>query len=109
MSKMTKKKPKAKIPRNLSDKDMVRDFVDEADIEEKIAQVEKSAKMRRTQAAKKEPPIDLAMAGLTPEITEKLGKELLKLKMELFREGVKDYAVKVKRDGMNIILTAEAR
>ena len=35
---------------------------------------------------------------------EELGRKLLELKMELFREGVKNYTLKVKKDGNTITI-----
>ena len=35
----------------------------------------------------------------------RLGRKLLELKMELFREGMKNYTLKVKREGWDIIIT----
>jgi hypothetical protein len=47
----------------------------------------------------------LAKAGFTKDLTEKLGMELLALKMELEMSGVKDYNFKIKHDGEKITLT----
>lgn len=106
---MTKKPKAAKIPRDLTDKDMFRDYVEEATVEEKFAAAEKAEEKRRKERNAMEPPADLARAGLTPEIMERLGKELLQLKMELFREDIKEYTMKIKREGKNIILTPVER
>ena len=106
---MTKKPKAAKIPRDLTDKDMFRDYVEEATVEEKLAAAEKAEEKRRKERNAMEPPADLARAGLTPEIMERLGKELLQLKMELFREDIKEYTMKIKREGKNIILTPVER
>ena len=35
---------------------------------------------------------------------EELGRKLLELKMELFRDGIKSYTMKVKKDGQSIII-----
>ena len=51
------------------------------------------------------PPEPLAKAGFTKELTEKLGMELLALKIELSNSGVKSYNLKIKRDGEKITLT----
>ena len=102
---MTKKQKPARIPRNLTDKDMFRDYVEEATVEEALIAAEKKEEKRRQEGGKPEPPADLARAGLTADIMERLGKELLQLKMELFREDIKNYTMQIKRDGKNIILT----
>ena len=109
MSKMTKKPKQAKIPKNLSDKDMFAGFVEEETLESKFIAAEKAEEKRRKERASVEPPADLARAGLTPEIMERLGKELLQLKMELFREDIKNYTMQIKRDGQKIILSPKVK
>ena len=109
MSKMTKKPKTAKIPRDLSDKDMFRDYVEEETVEEKFAAAEKKAEKQRREKEESEPPANLAKAGLTADIMDRLGKELLQLKMELFREDIKDYTMQIKREGRKIILTPVER
>ncbi len=112
MSKMMKKAKAAqtaKIPRGLSDKDMLAGFVEEESLEEKLLAAEKAAEKRRKEEAAAEPPMNLARAGLTPDIMDRLGKELLQLKMELYREDIKSYTMQIKREGKNIILSPKAR
>ena len=41
-----------------------------------------------------------------PELQEKVGKALLELKVELYKDGIVDFDVKVMRQGKEIILTA---
>jgi len=106
---MTKKPKTAKIPRDLSDKDMFRDYVEEETVEEKFAAAEKKAEKQRREKEESEPPANLAKAGLTADIMDRLGKELLQLKMELFREDIKDYTMQIKREGRKIILTPVER
>lgn len=106
VSKMTKKQPKAgKIPRGLTDKDMFRDYVEEESLEQKLVAAEKKEERRRKEKEEKEPPADLVRAGFTPDIVDRLGKELLQLKMELFREDIKKYTIQIKREGKKIVLT----
>ena len=99
-----------KIPKNLTDKDMVKNYVEEQTIEDQLLNAAKKAE-KLEQAAKLEaPPANLARAGLTPdvgftpEVIEKLGKTLLSLKMELANSGVTSYNFKIKRDGETITL-----
>ena len=99
-----------KIPKNLTDKDMVKNYVEEQTIEDQLLKAAKKAE-KLEQAAKLEaPPAHLARAGLTPEVgftpevIDKLGKALLSLKMELANSGVTSYNFKIKRDGETIIL-----
>jgi len=95
----------SKIPKNLSDKDMVKNYVEEQTIEDKLLAAEKEAEKRREAEKLAEPPAPLAKAGFTPELTDQLGKALLALKMELSNSGVKSYNIKVKRDAEKITLT----
>ena len=104
MSKMTKKQPKAKIPRGLTDKDMVRDYVEEETIEAKFAKAEKAREKKQREAAEAAPPANLARAGFTPALTDELGRALTQLKMELALQGITSYTLKVKREGQNIVL-----
>ena len=104
MSKKTKKPPKAKIPRDLTDKDMVKDYVEEETVEAKFVKAEKLQESKRKAEAKIEPPLNLAKAGFTPDLMEELGKALTQLKMELALSGIDNYNIKIKRDGQNIVL-----
>lgn len=47
---------------------------------------------------------NLQLAYLTPALQEKIGKLLLELKMDLYKEGLVDYEIKAKREGRNIVL-----
>ena len=99
----------SKIPKNLSDKDMFKNYVEEATLEDQFAAAEKAAEKKRRAQAAAEPPAELARAGFTPELTDKLGRALMELKMELFREDIKEYSFKVRREGHEIVLTAVPR
>ena len=95
-----------KIPKNLSDKDMFQDYVEEETLEDKFIAAEKAADKKRREQAKVEPPAELARAGFTPELTDKLGRALLELRMALATEGIRDYSFKIRREGRSILLTA---
>lgn len=94
----------SKIPKGLTDKDMMQNYVEEVSLEDKFIEAEKIADKKRQEQAGIEPPAKLGQAGFTPQLTEELGKALLQLKMELYREGIKNFSYKIKRDGENIIL-----
>lgn len=94
-----------KPPRGLTDKDMIKNYVEEKSVEAQLLTAAKKAEKRRLADAVDTPPEPLAKAGFTKDLTEKLGMELLALKMELELEGVKNYNYKIKRDGEKIILT----
>lgn len=95
----------AKIPRGLTDKDMVKNYVEEETIESQLLTAAKRAEKMRLVEEAEAPPEPLAKAGFTKELTEKLGMELLALKIELSNSGVKSYNLKIKRDGEKITLT----
>lgn len=92
-------------PRGLTDKDMIKNYVEEKSVEAQLLTAAKKAEKRRIADAADAPPEPLAKAGFTKDLTEKLGMELLALKIELATEGVKDYNFKIKRDGEKITLT----
>ena len=100
-----------KIPKNLTDKDMVKNYVEEQTIEDQLLKAAKKAEKLEEAAKLEAPPAHLARSGLTPEVgftpevIEKLGKALLSLKMELANSGVTGYNFKIKRDGENIVLS----
>ena len=92
-----------KIPRGLSDKDMVKNYVEQESVEEKMLKAAQQAERQIEEA--EAPPEPLAKSGFTKELTERLGMELVAMKTELAMSGVKKYSYKIKRDGEKIILT----
>lgn len=109
VSKKTKKVPKTRIPRDLTDKDMVKDFVEEETIEAKFERAAKMQEERRKAETTIEPPANLAKAGFTPALLEELGTALTQLKMELALSGVKEYTFKIKKEGQNILLMTKPK
>jgi len=93
----------AKIPKGLSDKDMLQGYVEQVTMEFMAAE-EAEDKKRRAKAALGKPEKNIALTGFSDELVEELGRKLLELKMELFREGVKNYTLKVKKDGHTITI-----
>ena len=94
-----------KIPRGLTDKDMIKNYVEEETIEQQLLTAAKKAEKLRMVAEAEAPPAPLAKAGFTAELADKLGRELLALKIELSNAGVQSYNFKIKRDGERITLT----
>ncbi|MGI6092679.1 MAG: hypothetical protein GX348_05015 [Veillonellaceae bacterium] len=88
----------AKIPKNLSDSDMMTKW-------EKETQKEEKNELRQAPAVK--PGYESGF--LTPELTQTVGKALLELKVKLYKEGIVDYNIKVKQEGKQVILTAVPR
>ena len=95
----------SKIPKNLTDKDMLKNWVEEETVEDKFPRDEKIEDKKRRERAGIEPPAELARAGLTRQLTEELGKALTELKMQLSLKGAKDITYKVKNDGTKIVIT----
>ncbi len=92
-----------KIPKGLSDKAMIEGFEEEATLEDCFLahEVREEDKRRR---ALREREDDLSRAALMPELLDRLGKELLQLKLDLFAQGVKNYRIDIKRMGTTIVL-----
>lgn len=92
-----------KIPKNLSDKDMFKNYQEEPTIEETFQRLGKDEKepLRGRGKDKQE----LEALSLSPEISDALEKMLLEVKLELYREGVVDYRLTVRREGKKIILS----
>jgi len=97
----------AKIPKNLSDKAMVAGFKEEKNFEHMFlaAEEEEPVVKPKPKNSSKEKE-DLSTAFLTKELQEKIGKALLELKLELYKDGMVDYNIKVARDGKQIVLSA---
>ncbi len=60
---------------------------------------------KQVKAVKKE-KTDYVSEFFTPELQEKVGKLLLEIKVELYKEGIVDFDVKVARQGKQVVLTA---
>ena len=92
-----------KIPKGLSDKAMIAGFEEEATLEDCFLAHEAREEDKRRRALR-EREDDLSRAALTPELLDRLGKELLQLKLDLFAQGVKNYRIDIKREGTTIML-----
>ena len=92
----------AKIPRNLSDKDMFKGWKEEPTVEQQLLDAAAKEDAKNGRAA--HPGADIRIAYLTPDVIDTLGKLLLELKVELYKEGVVDYRIDVRREGRKIVL-----
>ncbi len=92
-----------KIPKGLSDKDMFRGYEEKATLEDRFLQAEAEEEKKRRHALR-EKEDGLSRAALTPDLLDKLGKELLQLKLDLFAAGIKDYRLEVKRVDDAVVL-----
>ncbi len=93
----------AKIPRNLTDKAMFADYKEVETFETMFSTEEEPQAKPKVKGKDKE---DLSTAFLTKELQEKIGKALLELKLELYKEGIVEYDIKVVREGKKILLNA---
>lgn len=94
----------SKIPKGLTDKDMLANFVETETLEDKFIAAEKIENARKKANAAIEPPVQLAKAGFTPALADELGRAILNLKMELKLKGADSVTFKVKREGENIVI-----
>lgn len=92
-----------KIRKNLSDSDMLKGWQEEATFETEILE---DVAPRPIKAAKKDAAEDINNAYFTPELKESVGKALLELKLNLYKQGIVDYQVKVTSQDNQVILTA---
>ena len=96
----------AKIPKGLSDTAMMQGHEGEETLEETLLRREQEAEERARRAAAKEPPADLARAGLSSAQVDELGRALMELKLALAQEGVQHYRLKIQRKDRQVIITA---
>lgn len=94
----------AKIPKNLSDKSMFGDYQEQITFENDIF-ADEIAGSKIVKPVKKE-KVDYVSEFFTTELQEKVGKLLLEIKVELYKEGIVDFDVKVARQGKQVVLTA---
>lgn len=96
---------KFKIQKNLSDADMMKGFNEEATFEETMMKSEEIV-FHKGKTVKAAPSIeeDALDEFLKPSAKAEIGKQLLALKLEYFKEGVKDFSVQVRRQGTQIII-----
>ena len=94
----------AKIPKNLSDKDMFKDYKEAPTLEADFLRADE-ARAEKKRRAKEETEREMGALSLSPETLDSLEKMLLELKLELYREGTVDYRMTLRREGKNIVLT----
>lgn len=94
----------AKIPKNLADKAMFDGVKEEETFETML--LDEDVVCKPKPKAKGKEKEDLNAGFVTKELQEKIGKLLLELKLELYKEGIVDYQIKVTREEKKIILSA---
>jgi len=94
----------AKIPKNLSDKDMLKNWVEESSVEDQFMAAEKKAKQAAKAQGDFEPPADFRQAGFHPALMQELGRQLLQLRLQLAQKGASHFTYQIKREGENIVI-----
>lgn len=92
-----------RIKKNLSDSDMLKGWQEESTFETEILE---DTVVRPVKQTKKDEKEDINSAYFTPELKESVGKALLELKLNLYKQGIVDYQLKVTCQDNQIILTA---
>ncbi len=93
----------AKIPKGLTDAQMTAGMEEELTFENGAYQDEKTKKKKIQPKKKNE---NMVLDFITPALAEKLGNQLLELKLALYQEGIVDYRFRVERQGHAIVMTA---
>ncbi len=96
-----------KIPRNLSDKDMFKDWQEEPTLEETMLKASEPNSAARSQGKRTSihsGKLDGAYSTyLSQDAIDTLEKLLLEIKLDLFKQGIADYHINVRRE-KNVIL-----
>lgn len=100
----------AKIPKNRQDSEMVGNLAEQVSFEHlSDGMASAPAVPAAKAAAKKEAPKPAYAEFFTPELQEDVGKALLTLKLNLYKQGVVDYVLKVACEGNQVVLKAVPR
>ena len=96
---------KFKIQKGLSDADMMKGFVETETFETAVLKDDaKAGNKPVTKISHQKTEDDFYQEFLTGRIKTEIGKLLLAIKMDYFKEDVKDFSIQVKRNGNNILL-----
>lgn len=95
---------KFKIQKGLSDADMMKNFKDTENFEETMLDIERSTKKLVVHQSPKQEKKAFYREFLIEKVETLIGKMLLDIKMEYFKEGEGDFSIQVKRDGKNIVI-----
>lgn len=95
---------KFKIQKGLSDADMLKNFKDTDNFEDTMLDMERAAKKPVVHQSPKQKEDAFYREFLTEKVETIIGKMLLDIKMEYFKEGEGAFSIQVKREGKNIVL-----
>ena len=87
---------KFKIQKGLSDADMMKNFKDTENFEDTMLDMERSAKKPVVHQSPKQKEDAFYREFLTDKVETLIGKMLLDIKMEYFKEGEGDFSIQVK-------------
>lgn len=93
----------SKIKKNLSDAEMFKGWHEQPTFE---TQLEDEPVRTPPKTGRKSPEDDINSAYFTPEVKEAVGKAMLELKLNMYKEGIVDYQIKVACQGNQVMLTA---
>ena len=93
---------KFKIQKGLTDADMMKNFKEEVSFENTM--LTREAEAKKTVIHKGNSQDEFYREFLTEKMETQIGKMLLDIKMEYFKEGEGAFSIQVKRDGKNIVL-----
>ncbi|WP_371376376.1 hypothetical protein [Sporomusa aerivorans] len=93
----------SRIRKNLSDAEMLQGWQEQPTFE---TEPEDEPVRPPVKALRKDPAEDINSAYLTPELKAAVGKALLELKLNMYKEGVVDYQIKVSCQGNQVLLAA---
>lgn len=96
---------KIKIRKNLSDEDMLAGYKEELTFENNWLAEEQESKPKVKPVQKNNAQEGLG-SFFTPELQEQVGKILLQIKLDLYKQGIIDYRLEVSRQGNSVVLTA---
>lgn len=101
---------KIKIQKNLSDADMFKGFTEEETFENAMLRGEglRQAKIAKKRAVENKQDA-FYREFLTEKIETQIGKMLLEIKMEYYKDGINNFYVQVKKEGKNIVLETGAK
>ena len=92
----------AKIKKNLSDSEMLKGYKETVTFENMF---EEETPKPKVKAPKEEN--DFFSSFFTKELKEKVGKQLLEIKLELYKQGITDFELKASREGTKVIIEAK--
>ncbi len=93
----------AKIPKDLSDKDMFKDYKEDKN-QKSLFDVAKEFDENHAVKSINKPSKKDSDSFIDSHLANALNNELLKLKLDLYKDGIIDYKINLRRDGDQIVL-----